>query len=159
MEELRMEDASKAISQLLVGASLDSFRVFSTILLIGFYRSDNGLGLPSEVWLSCSGKIIVNAKEDHGLNLKQEENFFLQRVSAIGKLFEIIGSSVEATKIGPLGSLSIEMDGVEIRCESDDENLEEIWSVMSDSPDTSEEHRWYIALDDAGKIGGRIAIK
>jgi hypothetical protein len=156
MEKLKIEDAVKATSQLLVGASLDSFRVFSTVLLIGFYRSDSGPGLPNEVWLSCSGRIIVNEKGTFTLNVNQDEDFFLQRVSVIGKLFKLIGSSVEAVAISPSGILSFEMDGVEIRCEPDKENFEEIWTVMSDSPDTSEDHRWYIALDDNGEVGGQI---
>jgi hypothetical protein len=157
VKNLKKEDAEKAISQLLVGATLDSFRVFSTVLLVGFYRSDNCPELPNEIWLSSSGKMtLINSMEGRDAYKNEDENFFAQRAFLIGKLFETIGSSVEAVAISPLGVPSIGLGGREIRCEPDEENFEEIWAVMSDSPDASADHRFYIALEDTGKIGGQF---
>lgn len=160
MGKLDIESASREISKLLSGTALDTFRVFSTILLLGFIRTNSDPQIPSEIWVSLSGAVhVIDKKSILQVNLSQDQDFFSQRIIAISRLFPLFGKQVISAAVGSAGALSINVDGVEIRCEADEINFEEIWAVMSDSPNPSENHRWYIALDDAGIIGGNVNRK
>lgn len=149
--------ASTAIARLLTGLSLDSFRVYSTILLLGFYRADANDELPGEVWISCSGNVRhINPRNSERAADEFDTDFFVRRASILGKIYHLIGAIIIGADIDPSGALTISLPTGKIRFERDDESFEEVWAVMSDSPDVSGAHRWYIALEDSGVIGATI---
>lgn len=146
--------ASTSIARLLTGLSLDSLRVHSTILLLGFYRTEANHDLPGEVWISCSGNVqLINLGNDALAPDESDADFFARRASILGKIYQLIGATIDGAGIDPSGALIISLRAGEIRFERDDESFEEIWAVMSDSPDVSDAHRWYIALEDSGTVG------
>ena len=157
MKSMDIDSARTAISGLLIGMSLDSLRVYSTILLLGFYRFD-ATALPGEVWISCSGNVLLkNSRPDESEINENDVDFFARRASILGRIYNLIGATVSSVDIDPSGVLTVTLSGKEIRFQRDKDSFEEIWAVMSDSPDVSDAHRWYIALDDAGQIGGKIS--
>lgn len=149
--------ATGAISRLLVGATLDSFRVYSTILQLAFYRDAADGNMPNEVWISCSGSVSIrNDFSESNVDSRGESDFFESRMHVLSKVYNQIGSVVDGVFLDELGVLKLGVGGIEIEFKPDKDCFEEVWAVMSDSPNTSERHDWYIALDDTGQLGGRI---
>ena len=149
--------ASTSIARLLIGLSLDSFRVHSSILLLGFYRPEANDELPGEVWISCSGTVqIINPESNEHASDKLDADFFVRRASILGKIYHLIGATIHGAGIEPAGALTISLQAASIRFERDDSSFEEVWTVMSDSPDVSDAHCWYIALEDSGEVGATI---
>jgi hypothetical protein len=55
------------------------------------------------------------------------------------------------------GALQIHLGGKCLHAEADDDtSLEEVWSVASDSPETTADHRWHVSLDDSGTLTARV---
>lgn len=152
MNNANIDACSEAISVLLLGTQLDSIRAYSLIMQLGFVRTVPAGGLPTEVWVSISGNLIT---ED--ASTCSTGDFFERRAQALCATYLLIGQRVTATNISDSGTLQIDLDAKSLRVEADSEdNLEEIWAVMSDTPDTSVDHRWYMVLDDAGALSVRI---
>ncbi|MEQ1718705.1 MAG: hypothetical protein ABL907_22420 [Hyphomicrobium sp.] len=150
--------SSSIINKLLSGMSLDSFRVYSAIILIGFIRSNSPGDLPTEAWISVSGALSVESlgsdlEESEDLNLKGD--FFAARASVLGSLYRLIGGVVTTACVSPHKTLEIELGEKRICVHDDEDDFEEVWAVMSDSPDVNDTHQWYVALDDAGRINVR----
>jgi hypothetical protein len=157
MSLVNAQAASEVVSDLLCGAQLDTIRVYSLIVQMGFVCLGAAGNSPDEVWVSVSG--ALNVGEDHSTvgesALPQE--FFARRASAIGAVYQLIGQKVTAASVSESGALQIQFGGRRMRAEADkDANLEEVWSVVSDSPETTTDHRWYVSLDDSGALSARV---
>ena len=149
--------ASAAISRLLIGATLDCFRVYSTILQLAFYRDASEGNLPNEVWISCSGSVTARyAFSESNVDLPGDLDFFTARKHVLGEVYGQIGAIVDRVFLDESGVLKLDLAGLEIEFAPDKDCFEEVWAVMSDSPNSSEPHDWYIVLDDTGQLGGRI---
>ena len=142
---------SEAVSILLVGAQLDTIRAYSLIMQLGFIRSAPSQGLPAEIWVSVSGELITGDTA-----ACPTVDFFERRAQALGAAYHLIGRQVTAAYISESRALQIDLGDGSLRVQADgDDNLEEVWAVMSDTPDASVEHRWYVALDDTGALSLR----
>ncbi len=149
--------ASAAISRLLIGATLDCFRVYSTVLQLAFYRDAIEEDIPKEVWISCSGNVNTShAFSKSNVDSTEDADFFTARKYVVGEIYSQIGAIVDRVFVDESGVLKIDLAGMEIEFRPDKDCFEEVWAVMSDSPNQSESHNWYIALDDAGQLGGTI---
>jgi len=149
--------ASAATSRLLLGATLDCFRVYSTILQLAFYRDAAEEGLPNEVWISCSGNVTTrHASSESNVGSPGDSDFFTARKNVLGEIYNQIGAVVDRVFLDESGVLKLDLAGMEIEFRPDKDCFEEVWAVMSDSPNSSEPHDWYIALDDARQLGGTI---
>lgn len=84
-------------------------------------------------------------------------DFFARRAAALGEVYRLIGQEVTAANVSDSGALQIHLGGKRLRAEAgDDTDLEEVWSVASDSPATTADHRWHVSLDDSGVISARV---
>lgn len=155
MNLVNAQVASGVVSDLLRGAQLDTIRIYSLIVQLGFVCLHAAGRSPSEVWVSVSGNLFV--EEDPLMReSRSSRDFFACRESALGAVYRLIGQEVTAATVSESGALRIDLGGKHLRAEADDgENLEEVWSVVSDSPDTNADHRWYVSLDESGALSAR----
>lgn len=147
--------ASKVVSDLLYGAQLDTIRVYSLIIQLGFVCLGRASSLPNEVWISISGTLLVEGGTSTVRELASSRDFFACRASILGDVYQLIGQEVAAANVSDLGVLEIHLGGCRLRAEADDTDLEEVWSVVSDSPEPTVDHQWYVVLDDSGVISVR----
>lgn len=154
-----LEEINSQVSRILVGAQFDCIRVFSAVWILGFFRSGIAVDLPNEIWASTSGAIHrqkntteVNAKQDAILPFPEN------RASILGDLYLLIGQDVLEASISPSGKLCISFSECKLYFEDDHETFEEVWSLMSDSPDVNADHRWYIYLSDKGRVGATVHV-
>lgn len=151
MCDANIDSCSKAISALLLGAQLDSIRAYSLIMQLGFIRTVPADGLPVEVWVSISGDLVAK-----NTSPRLMEDFFERRAQAFCTTYLLIGQKVTATSISATGALQIDFGAMSLSAEADGKDeLDEVWAVSSDTPDTSVDHDWYIALDDNGALSLR----
>jgi hypothetical protein len=157
VELVKVQGASGVVSTLLRGAQLDSIRVYSLIVQLGFVRVGAEGNLPGEVWISISGALILEEDSSMAQESASLRDFFVRRAAVLGAVYRLVGREVTAAGVSASGALQVHFGGQCLRGEADDEvNLEEVWSVASDSPDTRAEHRWYVSLDDAGALSTRL---
>jgi hypothetical protein len=147
---------SEIVSALLGGAQLDTIRAYSLVMQLGFVRLSANDGLPKEIWVSLSGKFSVEGEPSATGRGSSTEDFFGLRASTLGAAYLLIGKQVTAASVSDSGSLQIDIGGKHFRAEADNANLEEVWSVMSDSPEATSDHRWFVALDDSGALSARL---
>lgn len=156
MNTEKHKSASLIVDKLLNGMALDSIRVYSTIILCGFFRPNFPAELPVEAWVSISGEVQVKLAHENGIMPISEKNdFFQQRSTILSKLYLLLGKTVSFAHVSSLGMLEIEFDAIRICAYPDSESLEEIWAVMNDNPDANDNHHWYVSLDDSGKVSAR----
>lgn len=149
--------ASEAVAVLLYGAQLDTIRVYSLIVQLGFVRLGDAVNLPSEVWVSLSGELASSMRESAPAKVGLAGDFYMRRVDALSAVYRLLGESVTAAGVSGSGALEIYFGGTSLRVELDDEaSLEEVWSVASDSPETTAVHRWYVALNESGELFAHV---
>ena len=84
-------------------------------------------------------------------------DFFARRASMLSAVYRLIGQEVTAASVSDSGALQIHLGDKHLRAGADDHaNLEEVWSVVSDSPETTADHRWHVSLDEFGALFARI---
>lgn len=144
---------SEVASALLRGAQLDTIRAYSLIIQLGFIRPSASDGLPAEIWVSVSGDLVVNESSSTAGYGQTAGNFFEHRALALSAIYYLIGKEVTGARVLESGALQIDFAGKGLRAESSgDDNLEEVWAVMSDTPVATAEHRWYVSLNDSGAL-------
>lgn len=151
--------ASDTVNSLLCGMVLDSIRVYSAVMLIGFFRPGSLVTQPSEVWISVSGGVRVDPSSHTPklpMNGVADYKFFTERALVLGELYLLIGKEVFSAYVDGSGSLDVELGQTHIQAYSDGDDLEEVWAVMSDFPDADKDHNWYVSLDDLGHVAVRI---
>jgi hypothetical protein len=153
MSIVNIHVASEVISALLCGAQLDTIRVYSLIIQLGFFRENGQEALPNEIWVSVSGSLVL---KDPGCPLQDgtvAEDFFSLRGRILRETYSLIGKEVSAARVSEVNALQIDLGDKSLCAEPDNKgNLEVIWEVMSDTPDVSVHHRWHVSLDDAGVL-------
>ncbi len=125
--------------------------MYSLILQLGFVRLNSIDDLPSEIWVSIAGRLSIKG-DATAENLTPSDDFFDQRASALATLYPLLGQLVAGAALSDKGSLQIDVGGKRICVDAEEAELEEVWSVTSDSPDASVLHRWQITLDDCGAL-------
>lgn len=156
MSLINAQDRSGVISALLYGTQLDTIRVYSLIMQLGFIRLGAAKSLPNEIWVSLSGNLCLAGEPSIGVNPSMD--FFERRAHALGAVYQLIGKKVTAARVSDSGALQIDIGGTCILVEADqDTNLEEVWSVMSDSAETNANHRGHVSLDDSGALSAKIS--
>lgn len=151
-----MLQASDAVSTLLRGAQLDTIRIFSLVLNLGFVHG-NRIGLPNVIWVSLSGALSIDQKSNPKSTPSGRDDFFEVRGNAIRQLYSLIGGAVSGATVAASGRLEIVLGEhlLQVGPSESDSDLEEVWAVMSDSPDVSVDHSWYVMLDDSGRLSTR----
>lgn len=143
------EESSQIADYLLAGAYLDNIRVYSSELLLCFTRL-NEQEKPGEVWVSSTGRI--RAAGLRHLSPFTAETVADQRGVALYALCQLIGEEVSSVQISASGALDIFLGDWGVHLEPDEVNTEEVWSIVSDSPDPAYPHRWSVTLDDVGNL-------
>jgi hypothetical protein len=142
-------EGAEIAGKLLCGLQLDSVRVYSLIIQLGFIRLQAADALPEEVWcvFSCDVSLHSQDPKCH----REQDGFIDRRAAALRDIYHLIGLRVSKVSIILSGELEIEF-GEETLTTSwaRDVRLEESWALMSGSPNTGSEHAWYLALDDSG---------
>lgn len=157
MSIVNPQAASERVSELLRGTQLDTIRVYSLIVQLGFVRLGAADNLPDEVWISVSGSLIVEENPATVGEVGLSRDFFDRRASVLSAVYRLIGQTVTAASVSDSGELQVHLGGKCLRAEADDDaNLEEVWSVFSDSPETTAEHRWHVSLDESGALSSRV---
>jgi hypothetical protein len=153
MNQRNSENAAKIIAKILHGSQLDTIRIYSVILQLGFIRLTGANDLPEEIWLnlSCSLRVETDASI-----FECSKNFHGRRIDALTAVYQLIGREVHGANVSATGTLEIELGDTRLFAEPDGEtDLEEVWSVVSDSPEANADHRWRVILDDFGVISIR----
>ena len=157
MNMISGQGASQVVWDLLRGAQLDTIRVYSLIIQLGFVGLGRADNLPDEVWVSVSGTLHVKGDTSMVWEVAPPQGFIARRASVLGEVYRLIGQEVTAADVSDSGALQIHLGGKLLRAEADDDTgLEEVWSVASDSPDAAADHRWHVSLDDSGAISARL---
>ena len=157
MSIVNSQVASEVISSLIRGAQLDTIRVYSLIIQLGFVRIDASEELPAEIWVSVSGNLLKEQISAEAGDSNSAGDQFGRRAIVLAETYLLIGKEVTAASVSESGTLHICLGGASLRAEADnDGSLEEVWTVMSDTPDTTADHRWYVVFDDSGVLSARI---
>ncbi len=128
------------LSNKLIGAQLDNFRVYNLELQLNFISSSN-IGLKS-YWLCVTGEIKIICKK----------NIYSNRSEVIAFLHSIIGQKVESIDIEYGGILSIFYSGTVIKVSMDDESLEVVWSLTPESPNSYVKNNWSVIFTDESDL-------
>jgi hypothetical protein len=162
MNFLASDMAEKVISRLMVGAQLDSIRVYSVIMQMGFFVPVPVDGFPNEVWLTFSGvgtfhdvESVVDVCGAH-----KSQDFFEVRASFLKDAYFLLGKQIDFVSIKKSGALELKIGEKYLMVESEeDSNLEDIWSVRNGAYEPMAEEDWYITLGDSGVLAARIPSK
>jgi hypothetical protein len=157
MSLINAQGASEVVVDMLRGAQLDTIRVYSLIVQLGFVCLGRAGNFPDEVWVTVSGMLLVEGDNSMVGESRSSRDFFACRASALGDVYRLIGQKVTAASVSDSGALQIHLGGKCLHAEADDDtSLEEVWSVASDSPETTADHRWHVSLDDSGTLTARV---
>ncbi len=156
MRGTNVQFASEVVSTLLKGAQLDTIRVYSLIVQLGFLRIGGAENVPGEVWLSVSGNLTIEDESSTVGKVNPAIDFFSSRERAISESYRLIGKEVAATTVSDSGFLEVHLGSKLLRVEADtDGDLEDIWSVTDGLPDPNSVHQWHVSLDDSGCLSVR----
>jgi hypothetical protein len=144
-------EGTEIADKLLCGLQLDTLRVYSLIVQLGFIRLHEADGLPDEVWGVFSCDVAVRSQNHN--HHRNQDSFIDRRAAALRGLYLLIGLRVSKVNIIQSGDLEIEFGEATLTTSwNRDVNLEECWSLMSDSPNTDADHAWYLGLDEFGAL-------
>lgn len=128
MSPTSAQGASQVVSHLLRGAQLDTIRVYSLIVQLGFVCLHSAGDSPDEVWVSASGALIVDEGPTMVAEPRSSGDFFARRAAALSKVYRLIGQEVTAASVSDSGELQISFEGKRVRARAeDDADLEEVW--------------------------------
>lgn len=153
MIEKNPQAASQVASYLLIGAHLDSVRVYSSSLVLCFARL-NEQQRPDEVWITSTGRIRVSAP--NFIAPAVTDALLDQRGLALYVLCQLIGEDVSSVHIFGDGALEFSLGGCGVQLHADEVSTEEVWSITSDSPDPNYQHRWSVTLDELGDVSVHV---
>lgn len=129
-----------ALENRLIGAEIDSIRVYGVELQINFLLQGKD-GFES-YWVSSTGAVCVACS---GV-------LYCQRCDVVGSLCEVVGSRVSAVDIEADGRMSLSCDGRLISIAKDESGFEIAWAFTPDSPSPYEEHRWSLVLTEDSEL-------
>lgn len=144
------EDASRL---LLVGATLDNFRVHSLALDLNFLRLPKIGILPVSIWLCCTGQVSYSSYTPSNDTAQgADSDFFSTRTETLGYLFGLIGNQVIGIDIGSDGTLSLKFQNGELLVNGEQPDLDMIWTIASDSPQPYGDQKWVVTLSAQGEL-------
>ncbi len=155
IEEKILRDAKEAINILLLGAQLDSLRVFSSVIDINFLRLPKVKNVPTSVWLSVTSQVQFwpsSTQVTNVIKASGDDDFFQSRKKALVDIYSVIGNTVTAIDIDPSGVLELYFDVGTLSLAGDPADLEEIWSITSDTPEPYGNQDWAITLTDQREL-------
>lgn len=142
--------AQKILHQMLTGTTLDSLRVYSVSMEIGFMHLPGTDRRPTEVWITGSGETrVISEISQVSVAALASENYFSLKADAIRALYLSIGKQVkDVALIG--NSLAVQFEGLSILIRADASEHEESWCVADRPAHAVEEKAWYVGLDEQG---------
>lgn len=155
MKEKDINKARQAAATLLIGAQFDRFDVSSLVLNICFVRLPKVAELPINVWLSAAGRAVFIDKSGVPTNSVPEsdsDDFFASREKLLGQLYRLIGKEITEIDIDPSGILELHFESGNLIFAGDETDLEEIWSITSDTPEPYAKHDWAVTLTDEREL-------
>jgi hypothetical protein len=153
------DGVNTTLETMLKGTQLDTLRVYSMLIQLGFVRVNASDDLPRNVWVSASGRVTLAAMEESDAQSVSDIDFFARRAAALRDLYLLIGGQVSSARATSSGTLEILLGSTVIRAEPEGEgDLEEIWEVTSGMPDPSPRSAWYVCLDSFGTISVRSPV-
>lgn len=138
---------------LLLGACLDSVRVYSSSLVLCFARL-NEQEKPDEIWITSTGPVRAYAPDL--LAPSVADALLDQRGAALYVLCQLIGEDVSSVGVSGDGVLEFSLGACTVQVRADEVNTEEVWSITSDSPDPTHQHRWSVTLDELGNVSVHV---
>ena len=151
----QVENAEEALGALLAGAELSHFQTYSLVLNLCFRKLPKTDNLPVEVWLSATGRATFIAKTGVPTNNvpdSESDDFFDSREKLLGQLYRLIGKEITEIDIDPSGILELSFEKGNLIFAGDETDLEEIWSVTSDTPEPYAKHDWAVTLTDEREL-------
>lgn len=152
----QIKTAKEVTETLMIGAQIDCFQVYSTVLNISFNKLPKAHNLPVNLWLSATGKITFleteNAASNEIKKLGKSDDFFDSREKLLGQLYRLIGKEIIEIDIDPSGVLELHLGSGNLIFAGDEVNFEEIWSVTSDTPEPYANHDWAVTLTDERQL-------
>lgn len=145
--------ALRVARYLLLGAYLDSLRVYSSSLELRFARL-NEQERPNEVWIAFTSGIRVEAPSLH--SSPAVDALHDKRGAALYVLCQMIGEEVSSVEIAGSGALLFHLGSCCVQLHLDEVNTEEVWSITSDSPDPNHKHQWSVTLDEFGQVAVHV---
>jgi hypothetical protein len=145
MKAISHPQGADSVRELLRHAQLDSIRVHSIVLELGFFvnRADDPL-----MWVVVTGDFKVTTDSSYDSSV----DFFERRGHAIRAAYGYMGDEVREINIGS-NLLEIAFDNGSFLIFPDEgDSPEESWAVTTGSPDVHLSHRWLIAPDETGAI-------
>ncbi len=149
------QECTDIASILLMGCQLDTIRIHSLVIQLGFICVGRPAPLPIEVWLSLSGDFAVTSA-GFSLPYSSKDDFFQRRALMLGKIYMLIGEKVTSADILETGTLQIDLGSASIFSGVDEEaNFEKVWELASDIPNNNDTQSWYVSLEDDGSFLSR----
>lgn len=157
LDRIERQTAEQTLRQILRGARLDSFHVREPELTLCFFNRESADDRPVYVWLMTSAAMQVCGSEltEWPAPPAGQDMFHVGRAALLPVLYRLIGNGVDSVAIAPDGALALNLAEHSIVVTPGEHELEEIWLVTDQTPDTFDAQGWRIALAD----DGRIALK
>ncbi|WP_420412064.1 hypothetical protein [Roseibium sp.] len=149
------QECADIASILLNGCQLDTIRIHSLVIQLGFICVGRSAPLPIEAWLSLSGDFAVTGS-NFSLPYSSKNDFFQRRALMLGKSYMLIGEKVTSADILETGTLQINLGSASIFAGvSEEANFENIWELTSGTPNTNANQSWYVSLADDGSFSSQ----
>jgi hypothetical protein len=142
--------AKNAATDMLVGALLDSIRVFSLEVQLGFSRLPAVNPFPFAVWLCTMARLDILREGAAQPALEAEcpdAEFFQSRAVALSQLHGLIGREITSLEIHPGGAFEIVLDRKRLIIRPNNNDFDEVWAIRSDSPEPFGQQGWSVVLD------------
>lgn len=154
LDRIERQSAERALQQILRGAQLDSFHVRSVDLMLCFFNGESGDDKPVYVWMQTTAAALICRSDltEWPAAPSHSAAFHEQRGDLLPRLYRLIGDSVDSVAIALDGALSLNLTEHSIVLVPGPQELEEIWSVTDQTPDTFDAQGWRVALASDGKI-------
>jgi hypothetical protein len=146
--------AETVLRAILRGAELDSVTFRSTVLTLGFVdlAAEGREDRPVYVWLStiANAEAIEDGAEadlDPSIEALPES-----RARFLPEAYRLLGKEVGEIAIASGGSLMLTLPGAAMLIHRESSDLDEVWSVTSDTPEVMGDSRWRVTLFDNGRL-------
>ena len=107
----------------LSGYQIDSIRIYSVFIQISFFKSSAEI---VELWLNTTSSVYVDGTAE----TTPSEDFFDARVSAIGKIYRLIGKFIIDATVSDNGDLVINFEGHSIKVTTTNED-DDFWNITN----------------------------
>ena len=151
----QLKNAEEAVKTLFTGSQLSHFQVYSIVINLCFRKLPKLIGHPVESWLNSTGRIAFVSKLESISNdivADKDYDFFDSRERVLEEVYRLIGKEVLEIDIDPTGILELRFETGNLIIAGDETDLEEIWSVTSDTPEPYGDQDWAITLTDQGEL-------